>query len=175
MIGKSVAGMTPTDEADRPQPRPGCSRILGLGVDAHPLGSRLPPSRDRDGIRTGHAALQRKDIQALRSHGSSRTTGKVVMMEIKFAALTIVALAMTPLAALAQSAPAPINQTGPGVSAPVSTSTDMGIAGQSGDTWSVPGGPRAAVVAPGYGSYAAVPSAGYYGAPAYCSERANGW
>ena len=97
------------------------------------------------------------------------------MMEIKFAALTIVALAMTPLAALAQSAPAPINQTGPGVSAPVSTSTDMGMAGQSGDTWSVPGGPRAAVVAPGYGSYAAVPSAGYYGAPAYCSERANGW
>ncbi len=90
---------------------------------------------------------------------------------MKLAALAVAGIALTPLAAFAQSAPAPINQTGPGVTAPVSTSTDMGIVSQSGNTWAVPGGiytggPRAALVAPSR-SYAAVPSTDYYAAPAY--------
>ncbi len=55
--------------------------------------------------------------------------------------------------------------------APVSTSTDMGIVAESGNTWPAPGGiytgaPRAAVIAP-HRSYAAVPSSGYHAAPAY--------
>jgi hypothetical protein len=92
-------------------------------------------------------------------------------MKMKLAALAV-AIALAPATAFAQSAPAPVNQTGPGITPPVSTSTDMGIAGQSGNTQATPGGiyatgPRAAVVTPGYGSYAAVPSPGYYRAPAY--------
>ncbi len=92
------------------------------------------------------------------------------MMKMKFAAIAIVGLAIAPVAAFAQSAPAPINQTGPGITAPVSTSTDMGIAGVSGNTHATgggiyPTGPRASFVAPGYGSYAAVPDSGIYGAP----------
>src|SRR5690242_15380618 len=88
------------------------------------------------------------------------------MTNIKMTALAIAGLAVMPVAAFAQSAPAPVNQGGPGVSAPVSSSTDMGIAGQSGSTYPAPGGiyaarPRAAVVEPGYESYAAVPGSDY--------------
>jgi hypothetical protein len=93
-------------------------------------------------------------------------------MKFKLATLALIGIAVAPLTAFAQSAPAPVNQTGPGITPPVSTSGDMGIAGQSGNTQATTGGiyatePRAAVVAPGYGSYAAVPSPGYYHAPAY--------
>lgn len=88
-------------------------------------------------------------------------------MNIKMTALAIAGLAVMPVTAFAQSAPAPINQHGPGVSAPVSSSTDMGIAGVSGNTYPAPGGiyaarPRAVVVEPGYESYAAaVPGSDY--------------
>lgn len=100
-------------------------------------------------------------------------------MSMKLAALAVAGIAMTPLAAFAQSAPAPINQTGPGVSAPVSSSTDMGIVSESGNTWGAPGGiystrPQARVVAPAGRSYAAVPSSGYYAAPAYSGYGAYG-
>jgi hypothetical protein len=82
-------------------------------------------------------------------------------MNIKLTTLAVAALAIAPVTAFAQSAPAPINQAGPGVTAPVSSPTDTGIAGQSGNTFAVHGGvyttqPRAAVVAPGYESYASV-------------------
>ena len=92
-------------------------------------------------------------------------------MKMKLAALAVCGIALTPLAAFAQSAPAPINQTGPGVTPPVSSSTDMGIVSESGNTSAWPGGiytggPRAALVAPSR-SYAVVPSSGYYAAPAY--------
>ncbi len=43
-----------------------------------------------------------------------------------------------PALALAQSAPAPVNQSGPGVSPSVQSPTDMGAAGQSGSTKAVP-------------------------------------
>ncbi len=93
-------------------------------------------------------------------------------MKMKLAALVVAGVAVAPLACFAQSAPAPVNQTGPGMTPPVSTSTDMGIAGESGNTQAASGsiyatGPRAAVVTPGYGSYAAVPNSGYHRAPAY--------
>jgi hypothetical protein len=92
-------------------------------------------------------------------------------MKMKFAALAVAAFTVAPLTAFAQSAPAPINQTGPSVTPPVSTTTDPGIEGVSGNTRAVPGGiyntaPGAAVVAPGYESNAAVPSRGYVGVPA---------
>ena len=84
-------------------------------------------------------------------------------MNMKFAAIAVAGLALAPLSAFAQSAPAPINQTGPSVTPPVSSPTDMGIEGVSGNTRAATGGiysnaPRAAVGAPGYGSYAAEPS-----------------
>jgi hypothetical protein len=86
-------------------------------------------------------------------------------MNLKLTAIAVAAVALSPLTAVAQSAPAPINQTGPSVTPPVSSSTDMGIEGVSGNTSAAPGGiystaPRAAVVGPGYGSYAAEPSYG---------------
>ncbi len=92
-------------------------------------------------------------------------------MRMKLAAIAVVGIALAPLSAFAQSAPAPVNQTGPGITAPVSGPTDMGIEGVSGNTQAGPGGmyttaPQAAVIAPGYGSYAAVPSPGYRGRPA---------
>ena len=91
-------------------------------------------------------------------------------MNLKLVAISAVAFALTPLAAFAQSAPAPVNQTGPGISAPVSGPTDMSIAGQSGNTQAAQGGmyttaPRAAVIS-GYGSYAADPSYGSRRLPA---------
>ena len=47
-------------------------------------------------------------------------------------------LIAVPALALAQSAPAPVNQSGPGVSPTVQSPTDMGAAGQSGSTKAVP-------------------------------------
>jgi hypothetical protein len=47
-------------------------------------------------------------------------------------------LIAVPALALAQSAPAPVNQSGPGVSPTVQSPTDMGTAGQSGNTKAVP-------------------------------------
>ncbi len=90
-------------------------------------------------------------------------------MRMKLAAIALVGITVAPVAAFAQSAPAPVNQTGSGITAPVSGPTDMGIAGVSGNTRAAPGGmyttaPQAAVVGPGYGSYAAEPSYGYRGA-----------
>jgi hypothetical protein len=98
------------------------------------------------------------------------------MMSMKFAALAVAGLALTPLTAFAQSAPAPINQTGPGVSAPVSSSTDMGIAGQSGNTWAAPGGVYSYApsysYAPGGGAYASVPGGAYVGEHSYAAVPA---
>jgi hypothetical protein len=90
------------------------------------------------------------------------------IMRMKVAAIAVAGIVLVPLSAFAQSAPAPVNQTGPGITAPVSGPTDMGIAGVSGNTRAAPGGmyttaPQATVIAPGYGSYAAVPSPGYRG------------
>jgi hypothetical protein len=87
------------------------------------------------------------------------------MMNMKFAVIAAAAIALAPLSAFAQSAPAPINQTGPSVTPPVSTTADPGIEGVSGNTRAAPGGiyttgPRAAVGTSGYGSYAAEPSYG---------------
>lgn len=47
-------------------------------------------------------------------------------------------LIAVPALAFAQSAPAPVNQSGPGVSPTVQSPTDMGVAGQSGNTKAVP-------------------------------------
>jgi len=84
-------------------------------------------------------------------------------MKINLAALALVGIAIAPVASFAQSAPAPINQTGPSVTAPVSGPTDPGIEGVSGNTRATPGGIYNApsqAAAPGYGSYAAEPSDG---------------
>lgn len=101
------------------------------------------------------------------------------MMNMKLAVLAVAGLAIAPVTAFAQSAPAPINQTGPGVTAPVSSSTDLGIAGQSGNTHPTSGGiyttvPRAAALGSGYRSYAAVPGSGYYAASGYGGYAAYG-
>jgi hypothetical protein len=93
-------------------------------------------------------------------------------------ALTAVGIALAPLAAFAQSAPSPINQTGPSVTPPVSSPTDMGIEGVSGNTHAraggfYTGGPRAAVAAPGYGSYAAAPEYGQRAYGAYGAADAD--
>ena len=47
-------------------------------------------------------------------------------------------LIAVPALAFAQSAPAPVNQSGPGVSPTAQSPTDMGVAGQSGNTKAVP-------------------------------------
>lgn len=47
-------------------------------------------------------------------------------------------LIAVPALALAQSAPAPANQSGSGVSPSVQSPTDMGVAGQSGNTKATP-------------------------------------
>jgi len=105
----------------------------------------------------------------LRVSSDSPTQQEGAPMNMKLAAIAVAGFALAPLSALAQSAPAPINQTGPSVTAPVSGNTDPGIEGVSGNTTAGAGGiyatsPNAAVVAPGYNSYAAEPT--YRAAPA---------
>jgi hypothetical protein len=113
-------------------------------------------------VHRSHAALQRTDFPNPRSHGIPKQKEDPMIKNV-LVAFAAASIAWTPLAALAQSAPSPINQTGPSITPPVSSPTDMGIEGVSGNTQAGTGGiymgaSRTGVDAgPGYRSYAAAP------------------